>query len=81
MTSELQIALIAGPAYDPLYECLPSFTAATGVSVNVAFTGDHPALNRHLASLTEVPYDLVSTHSKYAPSQLSFLAPLDDFLG
>src|SRR2546428_10930134 len=77
MIKELHVALIAGPAYDPLYQCLPAFTEATGVAVNVAFSGDHPALNRHLASLTEVPYDLVSTHTKYAPSQLGFLAPLD----
>jgi multiple sugar transport system substrate-binding protein len=78
MTSELNIALISGPAYDSLYECLPSFTAATGVEVNVAFQGDHPTLNHHLAGLADVPYDLVSTHTKYAPSQGGFLAPLDD---
>ena len=70
--------MISGPAYDPLYECLPAFIAATGVQVNVAFRGDHPTLNHHLATLAEVPYDLVSTHTKYAPSQLKFLAPLDD---
>jgi len=81
MTSELNIALIGGPAYDSLYECLPSFTAATGVEVNVAFQGDHPTLNHHLAGLADVPYDLVSTHSKYAPSQEGFLAPLDDVVG
>jgi multiple sugar transport system substrate-binding protein len=81
MSKELQVALIGGPAYDPLYGCLPGFAAATGVKVNVAFSGDHPTLNRHLASLAEVPYDLVSTHTKYAPSQLSFLAPLDDLVG
>jgi multiple sugar transport system substrate-binding protein len=52
----------------------------TGVRVNVAFRGDHPALNRHLASLSEVPYDLVSTHTKYAPSQLGFLAALDELV-
>jgi multiple sugar transport system substrate-binding protein len=72
--------LIAGPAYDPLYQCLPAFTEATGVTVSVAFRGDHPALNRHLASSSSVPYDLVSTHTKYAPSQLSFLAPLDGLI-
>ena len=77
MNRELQVALISGPAYDPLYECLPAFADATGVEIKVAFSGDHPALNRHLASLAEVPYDLVSTHTKYAPSQLDFLAPLD----
>jgi multiple sugar transport system substrate-binding protein len=81
MSTELQVALISGPAYDPLYDCLPRFTASTGVKVNVAFRGDHPTLNHHLATLDKVHYDLVSTHTKYAPSQLGFLAPLDDLIG
>jgi multiple sugar transport system substrate-binding protein len=81
MSKELQVAFVSGPAYDPLYECLPAFTGATGVEIDVAFSGDHPTLNRHLAALREVPYDLVSTHTKYAPSQLSFLAPLDGIVG
>jgi multiple sugar transport system substrate-binding protein len=77
MSKDLQVALVSGPAYDPLYGCLPEFTRATGVRVEVAFSGDHPTLNHHLASLREVAYDLVSTHTKYAPSQVGFLAPLD----
>src|SRR5713226_9328016 len=80
MSNELQVALISGPAYDPLYACLPALTAATGINVKVAFRGDHPTLNHHLATLAEVPYDLVSTHTKYAPSQLRFLSPLDDLI-
>jgi multiple sugar transport system substrate-binding protein len=80
MSNELQVALISGPAYDSLYECLPRFTQATGIKVNVAFRGDHPALNQHLASLSDVSYDLVSTHTKYAPSQVRFLAPLDKLI-
>ena len=80
MSSELQVALISGPAYDYLYDCLPRFTAATGVKVSVAFRGDHPTLNHHLAKLEMVHYDLVSTHTKYAPSQMRFLAPLDDLI-
>jgi len=80
MSNELQVALISGPAYDPLYDCLPGFTAASGIKVKVAFRGDHPALNHQLASLAEVPYDLVSTHTKYAPSQLDFLAPLNELI-
>jgi multiple sugar transport system substrate-binding protein len=80
MSKELQIALISGPAYDPLYESLPAFRKTTGITVQIAFTGDHPSLNHHLATLAEVPYDLVSTHTKYAPSQLSFLAPLDQLV-
>jgi len=80
MNNELQIALVSGPAYDPLYESLPAFAAATGIKVNAAFSGDHPALNHHLAGLSDVPYDLVSTHTKYAPSQTHFLAPLNDLV-
>lgn len=80
MNNELNIALVSGPAYDPLYRSLPAFTETTGIAVNVAFSGNHPALNHHLASLPEVPYDLVSTHTKYAPSQLDFLAPLDGLI-
>src|SRR4029077_1753275 len=77
---ELQVALISGPAYDPLYDCLPAFTAAHDVPVQVTFRGDHPELNQHLATLKDVPYDLVSTHTKYAPSQKHFLAPLDELI-
>jgi multiple sugar transport system substrate-binding protein len=78
MNKELQVALISGPAYDHLYSRLPKFTEASGIKVNVAFSADHPTLNYHLAGLESVPYDLVSTHTKYAPSQLKFLAPLDE---
>jgi multiple sugar transport system substrate-binding protein len=80
MNNELQVALVSGPAYDPLYASLPKFTEATGIRVNIAFRGDHPALNHHLAQLRDVPYDLVSTHTKYAPSQLRFLEPLDGLI-
>jgi multiple sugar transport system substrate-binding protein len=80
MNRELQIALVSGPAYDPLYDSLTKFTEVTGIKVNVAFSGDHPRLNHHLAALPEVPYDLVSTHTKYAPSQLEFLVPLDKII-
>jgi multiple sugar transport system substrate-binding protein len=80
MNNELNIALVSGPAYDPLYESLSEFAVLNEVKVNVSFSGDHPTLNHHLADLPEVPYDLVSTHTKYAPSQLKFLAPLDNLI-
>jgi multiple sugar transport system substrate-binding protein len=80
MKDELNIALVSGPAYDALYESLPVFTELNEIKVNVAFSGEHPALNHHLAELPEVPYDLISTHTKYAPSQLAFLAPLDNLI-
>jgi multiple sugar transport system substrate-binding protein len=65
--------------YDRLYARIPQFEQATGVAVEVEFTGTHPELNAHLAALDPVPYDLVSTHTKYAPSQQRFLAPLEGF--
>ena len=80
MNKELQIALVSGPAYDPLYERLSIFSETTGIGINVAFSGDHPSLNHHIAGLSEMPYDLISTHTKYAPSQKDLLAPLDEII-
>lgn len=75
----LRVALIGGPQYDQIGESLRSFTDETGIDVGVGFSGDHPSLNRHLAGAlpTDHGYDLVSTHSKYAPSQQRWLTPLD----
>ncbi|GBG07532.1 hypothetical protein PAT3040_02085 [Paenibacillus agaridevorans] len=77
---ELNVALIDGPAYRPLYQSLESFASNTGIRVNIAFTGSHPELNRHLKDVVrtrECPYDLISTHTKYAPSQSDYLLCLD----
>jgi multiple sugar transport system substrate-binding protein len=62
--------------YEHLYGSLEEFSAAQHVSVEVGYRGDHPALNAHLASTPDPAYDLISTHTKYAPSQAHFLAPL-----
>lgn len=87
----VRAAFISGGMYDNLYSTLDRFTQTTGISVEsglagrVSFLADHPTLNAHLSGLAKnagdgaVPYDIVSTHTKYAPSQ-SFLAPLDDLL-
>ncbi len=75
---KLKIALISGPMYDPLYDQLKEFESETGIIVEIAFKGDHPALNHHLTG--PVSYDLVSTHTKYAPSQKRLLAPLDGLI-
>lgn len=80
MGKALRVALVAGPMYDGLYGRLPLFEKASGLKVEVAFKGDHPSLNERLAECG-ASYDLVSTHSKYAPSQAGFLRPLDGLLG
>jgi len=79
MKSPLKVALTAGGMYDRLYTRIPQFEQAAGVTVTIEFAGTHPELNAHLAALDPVPYDLVSTHTKYAPSQQRFLAPLGGF--
>lgn len=73
-------AFLSGPIYDPLYSHKSVISAAESLGLRVDFSGDHPTLNRHLSTLAEIPYDLISTHTKYAPSQAHFLAPLDDLL-
>jgi multiple sugar transport system substrate-binding protein len=58
--------------YDALYAALPD-------DVDVVVHADHPTLNREVAALLAAGerIDVLSTHSKYAPSQSQWLQPLD----
>ncbi len=76
MTEQVEVALIGGPMYDRLYDRLNIFSETYRVRVRIGFLGDHPSLNQRLASVENTAYDLVSTHTKYAPAQTHFLAPL-----
>lgn len=78
----LNVAFVAGPMYDPLYELVPEFEQKTGRRVHIAARLVHPELNAHLEEIYRAgqgAYDLVSTHNKYAPSQKYFLRPLNDW--
>ena len=72
----LRVALVGGPMYDGLYRMLQ------GVDVEVVVHADHPTLNRAVAERLQrgERIDVLSTHSKYAPSQTAWLRPLDDLL-
>ncbi len=77
----LKVALVGGPMYDYPYTKIPEFEAQSGYSVEIGAKLIHPKLNEHIASLYskgEGDYDLITTHSKYAPSQEQWLTPLDD---
>ncbi len=79
----LNVALIGGPAYDLLYQRLPEFERQTGRRVEVRLQAPHPQLNDSLArdyNHGAAAYDLVSTHTKYAPSQAHWLLPLDEWI-
>jgi multiple sugar transport system substrate-binding protein len=77
--SQLTVAVTAGGMYDRLYERLPEFERTSGIRVTIRFRGTHPELNAHLRETAADGYDLVSTHSKYAPSQQAYLAPIEGF--
>ena len=68
----LRVALVGGPMYDGLYSLLPP-------DADVVVHADHPTLNRAVAELLAAGerIDVMSTHSKYAPSQAQWLTRLD----
>jgi multiple sugar transport system substrate-binding protein len=80
---ELHLALIGGPQYDGLLELLPAFEKQTGYRLHVDVRLPHVELNERMAKDlgTETGhYDLISTHTKYCPSQAEHLHPLDELV-
>lgn len=68
----LKVALVGGPMYDHLYRWDDG-------EVEIVVHADHPTLNREVARLLAAGerIDVLSTHSKYAPSQRAWLTPLE----
>jgi multiple sugar transport system substrate-binding protein len=80
----VRAALVGGPMYDALYDRIPAFAAETGLRVEVVVRLPHPELNAWVRSTLaggDADIDLLSTHTKYAPSQAAWLSPLDDVVG
>ena len=83
MSESLRILLVGGPMYDPLYTRLGEFEEREGVGVEAVVAPTHPDLNERIEEefgSGVAPYDLISTHTKYAPSQRQWLTPLDEDL-
>ncbi|MGE0438948.1 MAG: extracellular solute-binding protein [Gemmatimonadales bacterium] len=79
-SSVVRALFVGGPMYDRLYDRIPAFERATGYRVEVVARLPHPELNARVArdfgrGVPDV--DLLSTHTKYAPSQARWLLPLD----
>jgi multiple sugar transport system substrate-binding protein len=68
--------------YDPLYAEIARFSLETSVPIEVVARLPHPELNAFVRNAFErhLPLDLISTHTKYAPSQADWLSPLEDLL-
>jgi len=80
---ELHIALIGGPQYDGLLELLPAFEEQTGYRLFVDVRLPHVELNALMARVLGTEdgrYDLISTHTKYCPSQAEHLQSLDELV-
>jgi multiple sugar transport system substrate-binding protein len=76
----IRVALVGGPMYDSLYALIPRFERETGIRVEVVVRLPHPELNAWVKrefSGGDPGIDLLSTHTKYAPSQVRWLAPID----
>ncbi|MEW6637579.1 MAG: extracellular solute-binding protein [Actinomycetota bacterium] len=83
MAGRLRVLLVGGPMYDPLYARLSGFEEEAGVRVEAEVAPTHPDLNERIEeefSSGAASYDLISTHTKYAPSQRRWLTSLDDDL-
>lgn len=69
--------------YDPLYQTIPEFERETGIGVDIIAQLPHPELNAFVRLAFEsgtCEIDLLSTHTKYAPSQAAWLSPLDEMM-
>jgi multiple sugar transport system substrate-binding protein len=83
-TKRVRALLVGGPMYDPLYEAIPAFERRTGWTVEIAARLPHPELNACVREAFEgvaPDIDLLSTHTKYAPSQAQWLTALDTLAG
>ncbi len=80
----VRAVLVGGPMYDRLYDALPAFERESGYRVDIVEQLPHPELNAYVKRVFDAhppDIDLLSTHTKYAPSQASWLTPLNDVVG
>ena len=80
---ELHLALISGPQYDGLLDLLPAFEKQTGYHLHIDMRLPHVELNERMAKdlgTENGHYDLISTHTKYCPSQAEHLRSLDELV-
>jgi multiple sugar transport system substrate-binding protein len=75
--------LVGGPMYDGLYLRIPAFEKETGLTVEIVDRLPHPELNARVKrdfAAGDPDLDLLSTHTKYAPSQVQWLSSLEGAL-
>jgi multiple sugar transport system substrate-binding protein len=78
----VRAAFVGGPMYDPLYDTIAEFERVAGIRVEIVAQRPHPELNAFVKDAlgSGVRLDVISTHTKYAPSQAQWLSPLDEVM-
>ncbi|RIH84080.1 putative ABC transporter-binding protein [Meiothermus luteus] len=79
MKPRLRVLVVGGPMYDRLYTTIGPFAERERVEIELVRAQNHADLNRRIAEgfSRGEGFDLLSTHSKFAPSQKQWLQPLD----
>lgn len=82
MRPRLRALVVGGPMYDGLYATIEPFARQEKVEIEVVRADNHPDLNRRITEAfgQGAGFDLISTHSKFAPAQQQWLQPLDGLL-
>lgn len=83
-SKKIRALLVGGPMYDPLYDAIPAFERESDYTVEIVDRLPHPELNAYVRRAFDgaaADIDLLSTHTKYAPSQAQWLTPLDRLVG
>ncbi|MCS7057495.1 MAG: extracellular solute-binding protein [Meiothermus sp.] len=81
MKPRLRVLVVGGPMYDHLYATIGSFAERERVEIELVRAKNHSDLNRRITEEFSQGggFDLLSTHSKFAPAQKQWLQPLDDW--
>ena len=82
MSGNLRVLLVGGPMYDPCIRASRSSRSARleGRDGSGPHAPRPQRADRGRVRIGAASYDLISTHTKYAPSQRQWLTPLDDDL-
>ncbi len=79
----LNVKLIGGAQYEPLYTVIPEWEKLTGAKVNILSSKSHFELDRELKqdiAAGNISYCVFSNHTNFAPQYTALERPLEDLI-
>lgn len=79
----LNVKLIGGSQYEPLYTVIPEWEKLTGAKVNILSSKSHFELDRELKqdiAAGNISYCVFSNHTNFAPQYTALERPLEDLI-